>query len=139
MATIYLIGSLRNPEVPKVAQALRAAGHEVFDDWFSAGPEADDWWQRYETERGHSYLEALDGYPTWHTFNYDLYHLNRMDVGVLVTPAGKSAHLEFGYMIGRGKRGYVLLDKIPDRWDAMLRFANGVYDDLESLLDALRT
>ena len=33
MRSIYLIGYLRNPEVPKVAEKLRIAGFEVFDDW----------------------------------------------------------------------------------------------------------
>jgi len=30
---IYLIGSLRNPAVPEVAQKMRAVGIDVFDDW----------------------------------------------------------------------------------------------------------
>ena len=37
MSKIYLIGSLRNPSIPETAAKLRDAGHEVFDDWFSAG------------------------------------------------------------------------------------------------------
>jgi hypothetical protein len=48
MAKIYLIGSLRNPKIIETALKIRAAGHEVFDDWISAGPEADDYWQKYE-------------------------------------------------------------------------------------------
>jgi len=39
---LYLIGSLRNPRVPEVAEILRWNGHLVFDDWYAAGPEADD-------------------------------------------------------------------------------------------------
>ena len=35
---VYLIGSLRNPKVPKIAEKIRALGFEVFDDWFAAGP-----------------------------------------------------------------------------------------------------
>ena len=43
---IYLIGSLRNEEVPKLARRLREALNvEVFDDWFSPGPKADDFWR----------------------------------------------------------------------------------------------
>ena len=48
MAKIYLIGSLRNAKIAEIANKLRSAGHEVFDDWFGAGPEADDFWQKYE-------------------------------------------------------------------------------------------
>ena len=39
---LYVIGSLRNPAVPQVAKRLREAGFLVFDDWYAAGPEADD-------------------------------------------------------------------------------------------------
>ena len=134
---IYLIGSLRNPEIPKIGDYLRGLGFEVFDDWFAAGPEADDWWQKYEKGRGHSYPEALKGYAARHVFEFDLHHLGRADLGVLVLPAGKSGHLELGYLIGQGKPGYVLFDKEPERFDVMYQFAKGVYYDLRELGSAL--
>lgn len=121
--SIYLIGSLRNPEVPKLAAQLREEGHDVFEDWFAAGPEADDWWQRYEQGRKHSYTEALAGYAAQHVYQYDRFHLDRCNVGVLLLPAGKSGHLELGYMIGQGKPGFILLDKEPERFDVMYNFA----------------
>ena len=134
---IYLIGSLRNPEVPKIAGRLREAGHEVFDDWYAAGPEADDFWKEYEQGKGHSYIEGLCGYAANHVFSFDKYHLDRSEAGILVLPAGKSGHLELGYLIGKGRPGYILLDN-PDRWDVMLRFATGVYTDLDELMIDLR-
>lgn len=33
---IYVIGSLRNPEIPKFANELRSLDFEVFDDWYGA-------------------------------------------------------------------------------------------------------
>ncbi len=123
MSSIYLIGSLRNPEVPKLAEVLRNAGHEVFDDWYAAGPEADDWWQKYEHGRGHDLQTALAGFAARHVYTYDRNHLDRCDVGVLCLPAGKSGHLELGYMIGQGKHGFILLDKEPERFDVMYNFA----------------
>lgn len=135
---IYLIGSLRNPEVPKVARILREAGHEVFDDWYAAGPEADDHWMRYEQERGHDFARALDGYAARHVYEYDKSHLDRSGVGVLLMPAGKSGHLELGYMIGQGKPGYILLPSEPERFDVMYNFASGVYSSIEPLLKVLR-
>ena len=138
MAKIYLIGSLRNPEVPEVGNLLREAGHEVFDDWHAAGPIADDEWQRYETQRGHSYAEALKGYAANHVFDFDLRHLNRCDTGVLMMPAGRSGHLELGYLIGQGKPGYILFDKIPERYDIMYRFCHGVYSSVSDLIKGIR-
>ena len=39
---VYLIGSLRNLKLPKIAQKIRELGFEVFDDWYAAGRKADD-------------------------------------------------------------------------------------------------
>jgi nucleoside 2-deoxyribosyltransferase len=135
---IYLIGSLRDANVPKVAKQLREAGHEVFDDWYAAGPEADDYWQRYEQERGHSYPEALEGYAANHVFHYDHKHLDRCEGAVLVMPCGRSGHLELGYMLGQGKPGWVLLPKEPERWDVMYRFATGVHFTVADVLSAIK-
>jgi hypothetical protein len=59
------------------------------------------------------------------------------DAAVLLAPAGRSAHLELGWMLGQGKRGYVLLDGEPERYDVMLRFATGVYLDIDALIKEL--
>lgn len=135
---IYLIGSLRNPAIPSIADQLRFTGHEVFDDWHAAGPEADDYWRDYEIQRGHSFIQALDGYAAGHVFEFDKYHLNRADVAVLVLPAGKSGHLELGYAIGLGKPGYILLDNNPERYDVMYRFATKVVPSIEELIQCLQ-
>jgi nucleoside 2-deoxyribosyltransferase len=131
---LYLIGSLRNPEVPKIANQLRSEGFGVFDDWYAAGPEADDKWRDYEKGRGRSYMEALAGAAAKNVFQFDRKHLERADAVILVLPAGKSGHLELGWSLGRGKRGYILLDS-PDRWDVMYQFADLVTDDLDETLD----
>ena len=129
---VYVIGSLRNPEVPKIAQEIRKLGFDVFDDWYAAGPEADDKWRDYEKARGHSYREALKGYAADHVYKFDLRHLDECDIAVLYMPAGKSAHLELGYVIGKGKVGYIVLDN-PERWDVMYLFAHGVFNNSEEL------
>jgi hypothetical protein len=75
----YLIGSLhRNPQTPCtgaakwVANQMRDAGLVVFDDWWSAGPDADDCWQAHErAPKGRSYVEALYGRPRPCVFEFD--------------------------------------------------------------------
>lgn len=129
---IYLIGSLRNPEVPKMSQEMRKLGFNVFDDWFAAGPEADDKWRDYEKAREHTYREALTGLAADHVYQFDKKHLDDCDIAILFLPAGKSAHLELGYVIGKGKIGYILLDN-PERWDVMYQFARGVFHSFEEL------
>ena len=133
MKSIYLIGSLKNENVPIIGIDLRKLGYEVFDDWYSPGPEADDYWQKYEIAKGNNYKQGLAGYAAKHVYEFDKYHLDRNDIAILVLPAGKSGHLELGYMIGKGKPGYILLED-PDRWDVMYQFASGVFYDLNELI-----
>lgn len=127
---IYLIGSLRNERVPLIAEELRGHGHEVFDDWFGAGHEADDMWQRYENGRKRSYRDALAGHAAQHIFHFDKKHIDASDAVILVLPAGKSGHLEFGYARGIGKESIILLDGEPERFDVMYNFAHLVTSDL---------
>jgi hypothetical protein len=135
---IYLIGSLRNPEAPRMANKLRAEGLSVFSDWIASGEEADEKWQKYEQGRGLSYIEALYAPFATHVFQFDREWLDKATVGVLIYPAGKSAHLELGYLAGQGKKTYIVLDKEPERWDVMLRFATKVVGSYEELLNELK-
>ena len=136
--SIYLIGSLRNENVPLVGDKLRVAGFEVFDEWYSAGPEADDYFKKYYNERGVTYKDALKGYAAQHIFNFDKRHLDRCDSAILVCPAGRSGHLELGYMVGRGKPAYVFLDTEADRWDLMYKFATNIFFDITLLIEELK-
>lgn len=138
--TVYLIGSLRNPLVPLTAARLRQEGFDVFDDWFAAGERADDSWQAYEIARGHSFQEALRGHAAKHVFQHDLFHLHRSHVGVLVLPAGRSGHLELGFLVGQGKSCFTLLPdgRDPDRYDVMAQYATVVRNQ-DELLDAIKT
>ena len=138
--SLYVVGSLRNDNIPKVAQEIRDKTNvEVFDDWYAAGPEADDYWRTYELDRGRTYEEALVGRAATNTFRYDKSNLDRCDACVLVLPAGKSGHLELGYFIGCGKPGYILLDAEYDRWDVMYRFATKVVRTTDQLISELLT
>ena len=134
---VYLVGSLRNPHVLEVAAALRNAGHEVIEDWYAAGSEADEKWKEYEQGRGRTFVEALDGLAATHVFDFDYRELKRAEAVVLVAPAGKSAHLELGVAIGSGKKGYYLLDSDDIRWDVMLKFCDKVVESVEELVKEL--
>lgn len=135
---VYLIGSLRTPAVPELAIRLRAKGFDVFDDWHGAGPEADDKWQEYEMRRGRHYSEALYAPAATNVFEFDLKHINDADVGVLALPAGKSGHLELGFMAGRNKPTFIYFpDGEPERWDVMYRFATRVVFSEDELVHEL--
>ena len=138
MKSIYIIGALRNKAVPEFANELQQLGFEAFADWFSPGPDADDFWRDYSKARGLTYKQALESYGARHIFDFDKYHLDRCDLAVMLMPAGKSGHLELGYTISRGKPGYILFDGEPERYDVMVQFATGIFFNKQELFDKLR-
>lgn len=138
---IYLIGSLRNPQIPLIANQLReVVKEEVFDDWYSPGKTTDTDWQMYEKIRGRNYKEALAGYHATEVFLFDNFHLHRARGAILVLPAGRSGHLELGRMAGQGKPTWILSDKEPKRYDVMNQFASeGIHFSPEALIQSLKT
>lgn len=140
---VYLAGSLRNRDyITTVAVELQKhLGCEVFADWAATSADADDSWKHYEQSRGISYIEALRRPAAQNVFLFDKKHIDASDVMVVAMPAGKSAFLELGYHLGKGKPGYILLDPERgdgDRWDVMFNFATGVVDKFSGLVDTLR-
>ena len=134
---LYLTGSLRNPRIPQIGNRLRKAGHDVFDDYYAAGRMADTAWRRYEQGRGHNLAQALKGYAAQHVLAFDVRHLSQAQAVILVLPCGRSGHLELGWALGQGKRGYVLLDADPGRYDVMYGLATGVFYHIVDLLNVL--
>lgn len=135
---IYLIGSLRNDNIPKIAKKIRQETNlEIFDDWHSAGPEADDHWRDYEQARGHDLVNALNGHAARNVFNFDKTHLDRCHLAILILPAGRSGHLELGYCKGSGKTTAVLLDGEPERYDVMYQFADYRFRNQEEMIEWL--
>lgn len=139
---VYLIGSLRNKRIPELAKKIREENPdvEVFDDWFAAGPEADDYWKQYEQDRGRTYQEALQGYAAKHVFDFDRFHLDRATHIILVLPAGKSGHMEamYGqYGAAGNPRVAILLDPEDVRWDVMYQFIPTILNNDEEINDWL--
>ena len=132
MKTIYLVGSLRNDQIPIIANKLRTElGYEIFDDWYAPGRDTDAYWKAYEEGRGRTYKEALEGHAAKHIFEFDKYHLDRVDAGILVMPAGRSGHLELGYLSGQGKPTFIVFPgnykecaSLPSGWE----WLSGLYE-----------
>lgn len=135
--SVYIIGSLRNPEIPQFANELEARGIEAFADWFQSGPQTDDFWKEYSKVRGRTYKQALESRGAVHSFNLDKENLDRCDAAIMLMPAGKSGHLELGYTIGRGKPGFILFDGEPERYDLMYQFATGIFFSKQELFEEL--
>lgn len=118
MKKIYLASSWRNKYQPDVLASLRAAGHEVYDfrnpspddkgfGWDSIDPE----WRTWTPKQLRDALKhplAVKGHDNDHSA------MVWANVGVLVLPAGNSAHLEAGWLAGRGKPTIVYAPEIHD-------------------------
>ena len=135
--SIYIIGALNNWAIPDIANELTERGHEVFSDWITPGPEADTYLLKYAKIRGWSYKQALASYAAKHVFEFDKFHLDRCDMAVAIAPFGKSAMLELGYTIGKGKPGYIYFTEEPERFDVMFQFATDIFFSKEELYNAV--
>ena len=109
MSKIYLASSWRNEHQPDAVAFLRSAGHEVYDFRNPPGgiPDGFRWseldpnWQQWSAAH---YRDALKKPLAQRGFNSDFDGMKWADVGVLLLPCGRSAHLEIGWMAGAGKR-----------------------------------
>ena len=100
---VYVASSWRNEVYPEVVEALRQAGHDVYDFRRQGGS---DW---NPTEMSSSQLfDYLDHPKVQSIFKHDMDALVASDAVVCVLPCGRSAHLELGYGIGAGKRTVLL-------------------------------
>ena len=136
--SIYVIGALKNKNIPQFANEIQALGIEAFADWFSPGEFADSNWKEYSLARGLNYQQALESHGAKMIFSFDKAQLDRCDAAVAVAPFGKSACLELGYTIGRGKPGFILFDGEQDRWDVMFQFATEIFFSKQEFFQYLK-
>ena len=140
MARIYVASSWRNQYFPAVVEALRQAGHEVYDfrnpphggngfRWTDVDPDAMDW--TFE-----EYAEGLHHPLAERQFQADMDALEWASVCVLLLPCGRSAHTEAGWMAGAGKR---VLALIPEKSEPelMYKLFDGVAGSIPELLRML--
>ncbi len=134
-AKIYVASSWRNERQPSVVQTLRDARYEVYDfrdrgfHWSEIDPEWETWTP--DEYRWHLLTHPLAA----EGFAKDMEALRGADAVVLVQPCGRSAHLEFGWAIGAGKPGIILLaDGEPE---LMSRMATDLCTSIEEVIERL--
>jgi nucleoside 2-deoxyribosyltransferase len=135
---VYVASSWRNERQPAVVGALRKGGHKVYDfrhptpeDTGFSWSEIDRNWQSWTVDE---YIAALNHPAAEWGFSRDMRALDECDACVLVLPCGRSAHLELGYAIGRGKHGIILLDRCePELMSKMARLCRSMDEVLAAL------
>jgi len=125
--SFYVIGALANEQIASFSNELEALGYEAFSDWKAPGPPADSFLLEYSKARGRNYKQILNSYAAQHVYAFDVKHLDRCDAAVMLMPAGKSAHLELGYTIGKGKPGFIVFEDEPTRIDVMHNFSTEIF------------
>lgn len=136
---IYVASSWRNAQQPAVVEALRAAGHEVYDFRNPPGGTGFQWsaidadWQEWT---GEQYRAALNHPVAKAGFKSDFDAMHWADTCVLVLPCGRSAHIEAGWMVGAGKRVFIL-QTTKEEPELMYRMTDGIALSVESLLEFL--
>lgn len=142
MSKIYLASSWRNPDQPHVLAALRGAGHEVYDfrnppggipngfSWSAIDPDWQQWSARTCRENLTRSPLAKRG------FESDFSGMKWADVGVLLLPCGRSAHLELGWMAGAGKRT-IILTKDGQEPELMALLATEICISLDEVIETL--
>lgn len=113
---IYLAASWRNGFQPYVLRELRAAGHEVYDfrnpapgvngfswTYVENAPRDREKWSALEI------INVLNSERAQQGFDLDFDAMKAADVGVMLMPSGRSAHIEAGYFVGAGKPLFIVL------------------------------
>ena len=133
---VYVASSWRNDVYPRVVNALRLAGHEVYD--FRHQSVSWEGFDRNVTDgvTSEELLEVLDHPVVQERFRSDMTALKGCDAVVCVLPCGRSAHLELGYGIGTGKLT-VLLWHDGDEPDIMHNAVDRIVFSVHEIVAAL--
>jgi len=151
---IYVASSWRNAYQPAVVEQLRAAGFEVYDFKNPAPGDTGFGWKQIEVpgfdpSQGHvtpdGLRRALAAPEAVRGFTNDSEACASADACLLVLPCGRSAHLEAGWMSGRGKPVVVYAPE-PCEPELMYKFfddfvddgATPIFTDMAAAIDALR-
>lgn len=140
---IYVASSWRNEVQPAVVAALRGDGHEVYDFRNPSGAPGDcgfAWSEieaRWKDWTPAEYVRAMEHPSAVSGFAADMNALRACDACVLVQPCGISAHLEFGWAVGAGKLGLVLVPGLREP-ELMLKMSHLLALDIDEVRQVLR-
>jgi hypothetical protein len=116
VSKIYIASSWRNPYYLDLLAKLQEEGHECYDfrdpqgafRWSAIDSEYQQNWGPENFRKVLQHKECFRGY------HRDKSALDWCDTCILLLPCGRSAHLEAGYTIGRGKRTIIYLKRDLD-------------------------
>jgi hypothetical protein len=148
---IYVASSWKNTYFPIMIEELRKCNYDVYDFRNPNYPEkgygfhwesiAKDW----KHWLFHQYIQAVQSKEAEAGFMLDFNAMSNADACILLLPSGRSAHIEAGFMRGKGKLLGILIPSInnemPEGFDPelMYRLANVVSCHLTDILETFET
>ena len=137
---IYVASSWRNDLQPFVVNALRTAGHEVYDfknpkpgEHGFSWSEIDSNWRNWTDAK---FSNALNHPISERGFRLDFDGMKWADACVMVMPCGRSAHIEAGWCAGAGKRLVIMLSG-PCEPELMYKLTPFICRNMSEVLEAL--
>lgn len=134
---IYVASSWRNNIQPDVVEALRKAGHEVYDFKNPPGRTGFSWaqistgWMHWTAAE---FIEALKHPISEAGYKSDFDAMDEADLCVLVLPSGRSAHTEAGWFAGSGKLVCVLTGDMQEP-ELMYKIFNCIATSIQGVVD----
>lgn len=145
MSKIYVASSWRNEYYPRVISALMQAGHEVWD-WRNppTGSGGFKWQDVGMPDYKHGdrvsyidYIDMIEQPRAIEGFQADFKGMQWCDIGVLLLPSGRSAHIEAGWIRGQAKALYVIRPE-DDEPDLMHKLASAIFQNADDLIGHLK-
>lgn len=140
---IYVASSWKNQYFETVVDLLTgpSENHECYDFKRTSGA-AFHWSEAGVNSAGETvenYLAGLNHPRSVAGFHSDFSHMEWADTFVLILPCGRSAHLELGWAVGKGKPTAILLEPGRDVEppELMYKMVDHIAPDLTSLCDWL--
>ena len=138
---IYVASSWKNPHQPGVVEALRSAGHDVYDFRNPRPGDAGFHWAEIDPQYASwtlpDYCDALK-HPLAETgFKQDFEAMRQAEIFVGVAPFGRSASMEMGYAVGAGKLSILYMAEPLGDWELMVKMFDHICLTLDEVLDIL--
>lgn len=134
---IYVASSWRNQHQNSVVRSLEGIGHKVYD--FKNPPEKTGFgWEQigggdHKLWTPEQYLAIINHKLANEGFDADARGLDWCDTCILLLPCGRSAHLEAGYAIGRGKKTAIFISNEKFEPELMYKFAGLISNKIEDI------
>ena len=137
---VYIASSWKNEQlVLELAKLLRSPGIEVYCyAEGGAGQHIFNWPDVVSMQEDG--ITCLRNWNSVKAYDIDFAGLNWANVCILVNPCGRDAHLEAGYMKGRGYYLYIIGDFPKGEFSNMYHLADGLFrwEQLGEMIETIR-